>query len=240
MQEKETRGYQTVATKISNTAYERLHRIAKKKGLGSIYELIQMVCDTLIRYMDDAHNLTPEMERAMSIFEHMIGWQSAVNLADPTIEPEVCEATYYLSADGKTGTRAVHVDKPFFGNWKETENVQHILERTIELLSPQRYRRLRALAVELECSSLLELFDYLIDYHMREQDAAALREEFEDADRSEYGRRPVSNAYKRHHKQDIDMFEAQYERQKERERLSEESRQWLEEHSDYKPMGYEW
>ena len=41
-------GYQTVATKISNLAYERLNKIARRKGL-TIYELIQLVCDTLIR-----------------------------------------------------------------------------------------------------------------------------------------------------------------------------------------------
>ena len=71
MQDKR-KGYEPVATKISSQAYDRLNKIARKKGL-SVYELIQMVCDTLIRYMDDRHNLTPEMERAMSIFEHMIG-----------------------------------------------------------------------------------------------------------------------------------------------------------------------
>ena len=253
-------GYQTVATKISNLAYERLNKIARKKGL-TIYELIQMVCDTLIRYMDDRHNLTPEMERAMSIFEHMIGWQGAFNLADPTVAPEVCEATYYLTADGKKGVRAVHVEKPFFGHWRENENIQQILERTIELLSPQRYRRLRALAVELDCTSLLDLFDHLIDYHTHEQDAAAPRHEFEDADRSEFGKKPVSTAYKRHHKQDMTMFEkweetkgqpfgeradeymAELERQaakEEEKQRSEEARQWLEDNMDFRPIGYEW
>lgn len=223
-------GYQTVATKISNIAYERLNKIARKKGM-TIYELIQMVCDTLIRYMDDRHNLTQDMERAMSIFEHMIGWQGAFNLADPTIMPEVCEATYYLTAEGKRGVRAVHVEKPFFGNWKENENVQQIMERTIDLLSPQRYRRLRALAVELDCSSLLDLFDHLIDYHTREQDAAALRREFEDANRSEFGKKPNSTAYKRHHKRDMTMFdqlEAQTQRQADIERERTEALEWLE------------
>lgn len=199
-------GYQTVATKISNLAYERLNKIARKKGL-SVYDLIQMVCDTLIRYMDDRHNLTPEMERAMSIFEHMIGWQGAFNLADPTVAPEVCEATYYLTADGKNGVRAVHVEKPFFGQWIETDNIQQILECTIELLMPQRYLRLCALQKELDCTSLLDLFDYLIDYHTHEQDVAALRHEFEDADRNEYGKKSTSTAYKRHHKQANTMFE---------------------------------
>ena len=60
--------YVVLATKVSRITAEHLARIAKKKGM-TIYELIQMVCDTLRRYMDDRHNLSEEMERAMSIFE---------------------------------------------------------------------------------------------------------------------------------------------------------------------------
>ena len=82
-----------LATKVSRTAAEQLARIAKKKGM-TIYELIQMVCDTLIRYMDDRHNLSEEMERAMSIFEHLTGWADALNLADPTVHKEVAQAVY--------------------------------------------------------------------------------------------------------------------------------------------------
>ena len=59
-----------VATKLPRTAAERLAKIAKKKKT-TIYALIQMCCDTIIRYMDDRHNLSEEMERAMAIFEHM-------------------------------------------------------------------------------------------------------------------------------------------------------------------------
>ena len=70
--------YVTLATKVSRTAAEQLARIAKKKGM-TIYELIQMVCDTLIRYMDDRHNLSEEIERAMAIFEHLVGWADALN-----------------------------------------------------------------------------------------------------------------------------------------------------------------
>jgi len=115
--------------------------------------------------------------------------------------------------------------------------------------------------VERDCTSLLDLFDHLIDYHTREQDAAALRHEFEDADRSEFGKKPVSTAYKRHHKQDMTMFEkweetkgqpfgeradeymAEMERQaakEEEQQRSEEARQWLEENMEFRPIGYEW
>ena len=116
--------YVTLATKVSRTAAEQLAKIAKRKGM-TIYELIQMVCDTLIRYMDDRHNLSEEMERAMSIFEHMVGWADALNLADPTVRKEVAQAVYiFQDSEGeKRGFRAKMVDKPFCGLWTETSNV---------------------------------------------------------------------------------------------------------------------
>ena len=96
--------YVTLATKVSRTAADKLARIAKKKGM-TIYELIQMVCDTLIRYMDDRHNLSEDMERAMSIFEHMVGWADALNLADPTVNKEVAQAVYIFQ-DSNGGKKA--------------------------------------------------------------------------------------------------------------------------------------
>ena len=230
-------GYQVLATKVSNWAYERLNRLARKKGM-SIYELVQMVCDTLLRYMDDRHNMTPEMERAMSIFEHMVGWDNAVNLTDHTQEHTIVEATYFVSAEGKKGTRAIHVERPFFDNWHQTENLQQILERTLELLAPERYGRLRRLAIDNDCSSLLELLDTMIDRYMREQDNEVLRSEFQDADRSEFGKKPAYIRYTKQQKADMDMFEAAERRRIEQE--SEEARQHLEDEMPFKPFGYEW
>lgn len=184
--------YQVLATKVTPEAWQRLNILAHKKGM-TIYELVQMVCDTLIRYMDDQHNLTPEIEKAMAIFEHMEGWAESFNLTDPTVQREVGEATYYLQdPDGKrSGVRALHVNKPFFGERTMTANIQQILEHTISMLTPERYRRLRALAVDMECNSLLELFDVLIDYHAHDGDVAELRHTFEDCNRHDYGKEVV-------------------------------------------------
>lgn len=189
--------YEMMQTKVHPVIYARMKRIAKMKGITE-YGLVQMVIDTLVRYMDDRHNLTPEMEQAMSIFEHMEGWRDAMNHADPTTRRIIGEAIYFLfDEDGKkNGCRAVHVTKPFFGNWSEDMNIQHILERVLCLLFPERYRRLRMLAVDMECSSMLELFDKLIDHHAKDSDVATFRELFEDADRSEFGVKPIEVRYR--------------------------------------------
>lgn len=203
MENKEKEKYVLVQTKISSWAFKRLDKLSAKKGM-SIYEVLQLVCDTLLRYMDDKHNLTAEMEKAMSIFEHMDGWAKALNLADPTVQKKIGEATYFIyDLEGnKKGCRAVHVKTPYFGDWEETINLQDILERTICLLMPERYARLRKLAVDKNCSSILELIDMLIDEHSQDEDIAFFREAFEDANRSEYGRMPWQQPFKRRHHKD--------------------------------------
>ena len=70
--------FKVIATKVSTFVKERIGRICKKRGLNE-YEMLQMMCDCIVRYMDDRHNLTPEMERVMSIW--MVGqmpstWQT--------------------------------------------------------------------------------------------------------------------------------------------------------------------
>lgn len=197
-------------TKVAPAIDARLDAIAAKIGMSG-YEMGQMVYDTLVRYMDDAHNLTPEMEQAMAIFEHMNGWKGALNLADPTAKTEIGEATYYLyDATGKKhGTRAVHVTRPWHeasGDWEQNYNIQDIFERTVCLLTPERYRRLRSLAADQGCESLIQLLDRLLDFHGADADVAEFRRTFEDANRSEYGRTPAEAPYKRKHYRNPDTF----------------------------------
>ena len=181
--------YVTLATKVSRTAAEQLSRIAKSKGL-TIYELIQMVCDTLIRYMDDRHNLSEEMERAMSIFEHMVGWADALNLADPTSNKEIAQAVYILQdADGNhKGFRAKMVDKPFMGIWTETGNVMDIFERIFNICMPELYMKLFRARIILGCERVSEVINMLADAEMIMQLNGELRQEFEDAARADNGR----------------------------------------------------
>ena len=197
-----------VGTKVSPRANERLEALAARKGLTK-YELVQMVCDTLIRYMDDRHNLTPDMEQAMSIFEHLNGWSGALNLADPTATPQVGEAIYFLSDDSgkKRGMRAVMVQRPFMGQWTQNYNVQEILERVMSCLAPEMYMRLRNMAASLECSSMVELLNFLLDMHSRDEDLRSFRECFEDNDRSDYGIKPVASPYKRRHARTMEQMD---------------------------------
>jgi hypothetical protein len=131
----------------------------------SKYKLLQMVCDTLIRYCDDRYNLTEEMERAMSIFEHMVGWADALNLADPTVQKEIAQAVYiFQDTNGeKKGFRAVMVDKPFMGQWAEDQNVMHIFERIFNICMPDLYMKLFRARILLGCNNVSEVINLLAD-----------------------------------------------------------------------------
>lgn len=186
----------TLATKVSRHSAELLTRIARRKGM-TIYELIQMVCDILIRYMDDRHNLSEEMERAMSVFEHMTGWADALNLADPTVHKEVCQAVYIFQDGGdpsqpdkqrKHGFRCKMVNKPFMGLWTEDSNVMHIFERIFCICMPELYMKLVRARILLEADSVSEVINMLADNEVIMQLNNEYRKEFEDAARTDGGK----------------------------------------------------
>ena len=180
----------TVAGKVSAWCYGRLSRILRKRGLN-IYQMIQNFCDSIVRNMDDRHNLTPESEKIMATFEHMIGWEDHFNLGDPNVKPEVSEATYYLTdEDGKKGVRVMHVEKPFFGQWTQNFNIQQILERFMCLTFPQLYKRMRFIAVCRQCASIFELLTEIVAELEEEEKKRELLEDFEDADRGDWGQKP--------------------------------------------------
>ena len=198
---KDEGNFVSVAGKISTWSYGRIMRILKRKGLN-IYQMIQNFCDTIIRYMDDKHNRTPEVEKAMNMFEQMIGWENNFNLCDPNTKPDISEATYYLSDftkdKAKKGVRVVHVERPLMDKWTQTFNVQQILERFMCLTFPSLYRRLRFIAVCRECTSILELLIDIVGELEREEDKKELLRDFEDADRGDFGQKPhEGQPYKR-------------------------------------------
>lgn len=184
--------FKNISTKVSPFVKERIGRICRKKQMNE-YEMLQMMCDCIVRYMDDRHNLTPELERMMSIFEHLEGWKNAFNLADHTAEPEICEAFYVLKAKGKKGFRVIHVERPWWDGmkeWKQTENIQTIFERFLNTLLPERYMKMRKLSIYLGIESRIDLLDYMLDRCIEEEVNAQYREDFEDAARAD-NNRPV-------------------------------------------------
>jgi hypothetical protein len=222
--------YEMMQTKVSPETFKRIKQIEEKLHMKS-YGIIQMMVDCIVRYMDDRHNLTPEMEQAMSIFEHMVGWAQALNLADPTVAKEIGEATYYMyDKDGKKkGVRGVHITRPYFTEWKQDFNIQHILERNLELLIPETYERMRRVWGQLGFNSMLEFFNFVVDHFSQEEDIAELRHIFEDAARADNGKEVAYGQRTRKKKRgDIEDMPSLFDAD------------GLEEHEGYQPHGDTW
>lgn len=207
MSDEKQKGYEVVNTKIATPVYNRLMVILRRKNLN-FYRLFQNFCDCLIHNTDDRHNLTPDTEKVMGTFENMIGWENNFNLSDPTAKPEVAEATYYLTAPGKDGVRVVHVERPFFGQWKQNLNINQIMERFFCLTFPQLYKRLRFIAVCRQCASIFELLTEVVAELEADEQKKELLEDFEDNDRGDWGQKPGNTRYKRKQQRTPDMFES--------------------------------
>lgn len=205
--EEKNKGYEVVNTKIATPIYNRLMVILQRKKLN-FYRIFQNFCDCLIHNTDDLHNLTPETEKVMSTFENMIGWENNFNLSDPTAMPEIAEATYYLTAQGKEGVRVVHIERPFFGQWKQNFNINQIMERFMCLTFPGLYRRLRFIAVCRQCSSIFELLTEIVGELEEEERKKELLEDFEDNERGDFGQKPHEKRYRRKAHQTPNMFDS--------------------------------
>lgn len=207
-------------TKVSAESYARLESICKSRNI-SIFQLLRMMCDTMIRFMDDKHNLDYKLTFAMHIFEDMEGWSRAVSLATDSQEAGVTEAFYILQAKKAEGWRIAWVGRPILDgdseHWEASYNIQFILERFIELADPALYKRLRLIAVEEETESLYALLLKIVDIHHSRfindadfRNEQELRAQFENNNWHQGARDFTStDHYKRHHMKSMDSFEGQ-------------------------------
>lgn len=199
--------YRVINTKISELAFKELSKVCRKRG-ATIYDLLQLMCETFIRFMSEKQNLTPDMEKLMEMFEQTEdakGWKNVLNLCDPEADTEIVGAIYLLQGKGKSGIRPVYVEKPFMGQWTQTENVKDIVERFFNYVNPGLYMRLRKLAVEMDCNSIFECIWELTAMYGREAFDMALRAEFMDANRNEYGLQPHEGTpFRRKQHKDVD------------------------------------
>ena len=137
MSEEKKEGYELLQTKVSTKAAERLNRIARNRGTTT-YGLIQLVCQFLIRTASGDYNLSDDINRLLTLFHLEPGWKDAYNSCDPTADTEIAQEILILQQPGRRGFGAVMVNKPFMGAWTETECVDDIIERIIEVCAPQK------------------------------------------------------------------------------------------------------
>ena len=157
--------YVVISTKISPDTAEQLDAICNAMGVDT-YHIFQWFVQVLVRMASPDHQLTPDIQKLMAIMESDSGWQKAFNMCAPNKKLQVAQIILILSQEGRKGFGAVMIDKPFIGEATQTENVDKIVERTIEVCMKGIYRRLRALAVDMDCQSISDLLVTMTDAQM--------------------------------------------------------------------------
>ena len=200
-----------VNTKVTPEAFARLKAICKKFGF-SIYDLLQMLLDCMIRYMDEYHNLSEDLRRIIRMFEDLPGWKNAFRITEPMDDAEIMEAFYVLRhPKGKGAPRIVHVVRPVLDGddlgWLVTYNIQTSLERFIELTNGSLYRHLRMLSVELGNESLLDTIQTIVNLYKENPDDKELRLMFEDNDWQQGAKMHDRQQYKRQYTHSTDAIE---------------------------------
>ena len=94
-------------TKVSAESYARLKAISQKHGF-TIYDLLQMLAECIIRYMDTATNLSDDLVRIIRMFEDIRGWRDAFRLTEPFEKTEI-EVGH--TGDGHGGIKVVEREK---------------------------------------------------------------------------------------------------------------------------------
>lgn len=188
-------------TKVSPEVYARTEAICKQFGY-SVFEMLRMLVDCIVRFMDDQHNLSDNLTRLMRMFENMPGWKSSICLGDGLEEMEIVEAFYVLRArKDPYGHRIVHVIRPMMDGdaegWTSTYNVQRMAERFIEVMNPSLYKYLRQLAIEMGTESMFDLIHRLADLYRENPDEKELRLQFEQNDWHEGVKMHDRQQYKR-------------------------------------------
>lgn len=199
-------------TKVSSEVYGRLEAICKNYGF-SIFQLLRMLCDCIIRFMDDKHNLNEDLVRIIRMFENLPGWKTSISLAEGFGNMGIVEALYIIRKPGENGYRLVMVERPTIDNdpdgWQCTMNVQRIFERLVEVTNPSLYRQLRSIAVDMELESLYDLVNRLSNMFHDNPDDVELRKQFESIDWHKGSQMHHQQQYVRHNNHSADYMEMQ-------------------------------
>lgn len=198
-------GYKVIATKVSPEAAEMLEALAKRHGMN-VYTLLQMMCRVLVTMMCEEAPVSEELAKIVRLFEGMSKGKDRFSVIDRTDTAKVDAAVYFLGANGKAGNEAVMVDKRTDGQLAQTYNLQVILEAFLCKALPSFYRRLRAIGVELECGSIYETIDKIIDLQMFDPNEQEVHRMFKDNERCEWGGKRAEAPYVRHNNRDIDKL----------------------------------
>ena len=187
--------YKTISTKVTPDSHEMLERICAKRNV-SIYNLLGMCIDTIIRYMDDRHNLSAEMQSVIRLFDESCLSERCLYIGDPGASMAATDAIYLVGSHNRSGSKAVLVESDAFGGRTEDWNATHIFDKVLNVCCPSLYKRLRLKALAMNLQSAFSVIDTILSQSDIEDDLATLRSEFEDCRRTDFGQKETDPVVK--------------------------------------------
>lgn len=192
--------FEPMGTKIDPAMAVVWNAICDALGTDT-YHLLQQFIYAMIRMSSTAHKLTPEVQKLMMLLETDVAWQNAINLCAPSGKQTISQMILIVEQEGKRGFGMYKIDKPFMGECEcnQTENVNRILERVLEVGFQGIYRKLRKMGEELQCEYFSDVILTMLDkqdfLNSVEEDRREMNGENNFTDRGqriEYGKKSKS------------------------------------------------
>ena len=155
-------GFEPKGTKINPAMAVVWDAVCDALGTNT-YDLIQQFIYSVIRAASEQHDKSPEIQRLMDALDIDPGWQNAINLCAPNGRLKIAQMVLIVEQDGKQGFGMVMLDKPYIGDVQQTENVNLIIERVIEVGMKRLYKKLRSIKEEMKCNWMSDVLASMID-----------------------------------------------------------------------------
>ena len=158
----ETKGFEPKGTKISPAMAKVWDAVCEALGTNT-YDLIQQFIYAMIRAASEQHDKSPEIQKLLDALDLDPGWQNAINLCAPNGKLSIEQMVLIVSQEDKKGFGMVMLNKPFMGECRQDMNVNHIVERVIEVGMKKLYYKLRDIKAEMRCKWLVDVLTTMID-----------------------------------------------------------------------------
>ena len=155
-------GFEPKGTKISPAMAVVWDAVCEALGTNT-YDLIQQFIYAMIRAASEQHDKSPEIQRLMDALDLDPGWQNAINLCAPNGKLKIAQMVLIVEQEDKQGFGMVMLDKPYMGDVQQTENVNLIIERVLEVGLKKIYKKLRFIKRDMRVNWLSDVLASMID-----------------------------------------------------------------------------
>lgn len=160
--EQNNQNFEPKGTKISPAMAVVWDAVCEALGTNT-YDLIQQFIYAMIRAASEQHDKSPEIQRLLDALDLDPGWQNAINLCAPNGKLKISQMVLIVEQEDKQGFGMVMLNKPYMGDVTQTENVNLIIERVIEVGMKRLYRKLRMIKADMRVNWMSDVLASMLD-----------------------------------------------------------------------------